>query len=305
MPQPYKKHVGSIESILTSPWEHATFLCLVLLMIGFIILPFFLGNTIASHYMLPIFQTIFGYTALFFGMVGLIQFANETFLSDSDIDSVENIPQPNQHIKKTRTQSVPNAFSYHQSHSAVTIENVSRQWSTDFLQTLDWKVFESLCSAYFTCIGIPNQETSIGADGGVDIVLYGKDKTNPTAVVQCKQWANIVGVKPLRELLGVMTHQKINKGFFITSGHYSKAALTFGKENHLGLVEGQAMIKRIKSLSPSLQLTLYQAATKGDYTTPSCARCGTKMIKRQGKTKAFWGCQQFPKCRHTLTMKSR
>jgi len=39
-------------------------------------------------------------------------------------------------------------------------------------------------------------------------------------------------------------------------------------------------------------------ATAGDYTTPTCASCGVKMIVRTPKAggKAFWGCVNYPRC---------
>jgi restriction system protein len=64
-----------------------------------------------------------------------------------------------------------------------------------------------------------------GADGGIDLALH---KDNKKFYVQCKQWkAYTVGVKPVRELYGVMTANGADGGFFVTSGSYTKDAIKF------------------------------------------------------------------------------
>lgn len=42
---------------------------------------------------------------------------------------------------------------------------------------------------------------------------------------------------------------------------------------------------------------LLKFAFEGGYTTPTCASCGIRMVKRDGKRGAFWGCLNYPKCR--------
>lgn len=42
-----------------------------------------------------------------------------------------------------------------------------------------------------------------------------------------------------------------------------------------------------------------------EYWRPTCVNCGTKMIERAGRSgPAFWGCTAFPKCRHTMQMRT-
>lgn len=61
------------------------------------------------------------------------------------------------------------------------------------------------------------------------------------------------------------------------------------------------MIKRLPELS---QQKLMALATMGDYKTPSCASCGVKMLKRNGKRGEFWGCANYPRCKQMLHVKS-
>lgn len=54
----------------------------------------------------------------------------------------------------------------------------------------------------------------------------------PTAIVQCKAWGDsYVGVKPIRELLGVMVHENVPRAFFMASGKYSEEAKAFAEPN--------------------------------------------------------------------------
>jgi restriction system protein len=49
-------------------------------------------------------------------------------------------------------------------------------------------------------------------------------------IVQCKHWrSRLVGVKPLRELWGVLSDEKADGAIFITSGSFSADALAFAQ----------------------------------------------------------------------------
>lgn len=94
-------------------------------------------------------------------------------------------------------------------------------WSIGLLQQIEWKLFEDLSAAYYQEKDIRAELTKLGADGGIDIKLFQDDSGKPTTLVQCKAWNSLVGVKPIREFLGVMTHEKIPKGFYMTSSSYT------------------------------------------------------------------------------------
>lgn len=102
------------------------------------------------------------------------------------------------------------------------------EWSLDLIQSIEWIRFEDVCQKFYELKGIRSECTPLGPDGGIDIHLYQDDNNprQPTAIVQCKALGNsFIGVKPIRELLGVMVHEKIVKAFFMTSGSYSEEAL--------------------------------------------------------------------------------
>lgn len=183
------------------------------------------------------------------------------------------------------------------------IEDVRDKWTFDFINSLEWKRFEDITSAYFNEIGIRNKQTGLGADGGVDLLLYEGDADQPTAVVQCKKWSNTVGIKLLREFLGVMIHQGVTKGYFFTTDKFNQEAIKFAREHNIELVDGKTLVVKLQRLSPESQYRIYTDITLGDYTTPTCVRCGSKMVLRKSEEKNFWGCKNYPKCRVAINIK--
>jgi len=177
------------------------------------------------------------------------------------------------------------------------------QWTLQALRELEWKRFELLCAKYYEAVGFKCATVQCGPDGGIDIKLFKNEPVEPIAIVQCKAWNSAVGVKEVRELLGVMAHEKVGRGIFITTGAYTKEALEFGKANPLQLLDGDGFLKKLEQLPKDKLATLLAFAFDGDYTTPTCASCGIKMIRRESRRGPFWGCKNHPRCGSTFAIK--
>lgn len=184
-------------------------------------------------------------------------------------------------------------------------------WSLELLRQLEWKRFEELCAAYFEAVGgFKARATPLGADGGVDIYLYspGAPRGAPTSVVQCKAWHTYkVGVKPVRELYGVMVAERARTGIFMATGDYTDEARAFAADKHVQLVSGEDLLEKLKKVFPSTSQRLLEQVTAGDYTTPTCPQCGVKMTLRTSNNddhvgQRFWGCVNYPRCRQTLKL---
>lgn len=179
------------------------------------------------------------------------------------------------------------------------------EWSSDLLHQIEWKRVEELTAAYFREKTFRTETIQAGADGGIDVKLFTKDKTEPFAIVQCKAWnTQKVGVKPVRELLGVMAHEKVAKGIFVTTGEYSQDAIAFAKENPINLITVEMLLKGIFALTDDAKNRLLAVATEGDYTTPSCPSCGIKMVRRSSDRGVFWGCSNYPRCKQKFFTKT-
>jgi restriction system protein len=154
-------------------------------------------------------------------------------------------------------------------------------------------------------------ENGGGADGGIDLVLH-KDKKK--FYVQCKQWkAYTVGVKPVRELFGVMSANDADGGFFVTSGSYTKEANEFGRSTSVELIDGPALSKLIAAVRNADTPFESSQADQSDplptsrphdspQAVPDCPSCGSAMVRRTAKKGAnagsqFWGCSTYPKCK--------
>jgi restriction system protein len=185
---------------------------------------------------------------------------------------------------------------------AQTEEVDATRWSAALLGVLEWKRFEEVCAGLFERLGFATKSAICGADGGIDIHLYRPPSDQPVNIVQCKAWTKKVGVNVIRELRGVMTSEHVAKGIFVTTSTFSDDAIAFAKANQIYLMNGDAVLKAILKLPEEQQASLLQLATAGDYTTPTCASCGVKMITRTPKLggKPFWGCANYPKCKMKL-----
>lgn len=188
---------------------------------------------------------------------------------------------------------------------ADTVSTKPTEWSLELLRQIEWKRVEELTAAYFREKTFRTETIQAGADGGIDVKLFAGDSTTPYALVQCKAWnTQKVGVKPVRELLGVMTHENVAKGVFVTTGTYTKEAFDFAKQHPITLVTGQTLIKGILATTDDAKARLLAVATEGDYTTPTCPSCGIKMARRESDRGSFWGCRNYPRCKQKLFTKA-
>jgi restriction system protein len=175
------------------------------------------------------------------------------------------------------------------------------------LRLLEWKRFEEVCAAYFEALGFRARIARAGADGGVDVHLYEEGIALPCILVQCKAWRVYkVGVAEIGELFGVMAADKVGEGILVTTGVYTPDARSFADGKNLHLIDGAEFIQKITALPPEKQTALLSLATAGDYTTPTCASCGIKLILRRPRNggETFWGCSNYPRCRTIMNARS-
>jgi restriction system protein len=183
-----------------------------------------------------------------------------------------------------------------------------QQRGLEDIRKLSWRQFESIVGEAFRRRGFLTVENGGGgADGGVDLVLHRDGKK---FFVQCKQWKVFsVGVKPIRELFGVISARGAAGGFFVASGTYTTDAREFADASGIELIDGpvlERMMVEVRSSEPFLEPT----AKKRDVTShpapiaavPSCPTCGGQMVMRTAKRganagKDFWGCSGYPRCR--------
>lgn len=281
MNRPRKKSKGNfISALMALPWQVNLLLAVVTFLATkwLVIIPFQNPSIRMAATLLAVFAAPMSVSFVFFAFFSLLKKRNSPKSS-----ALKNPLGQTASAAKNQSQNV---------------------WSIELLQQIEWKLFEDLSAAFYQEKGIRAELTKLGADGGIDIKLFQDDSGKPTSLVQCKAWnSKQVGVKEIREFLGVMTHEKIAKGFYMASGIYSIDAKEFAKSNGITLIDGVMLLAMITRLPNDAQKRLLDLVTEGDYTIPTCPSCGVKMLKRQGKHGEFWGCQNYPKCRQIMVVK--
>lgn len=304
--------------LMELPWQ----VSVVFSIMAFVVMRWIIPSQFKSPFLLPLVSMISGFApfaGILFLFIGGISFfknrkqtkpewfgpsptqpnptANRTISNKPSLGTRQNNPT----FEHTLTEITPGPDL-----GVKTTERSTRpkttEWSLDLLRSLEWKRFEILCAEYFRVLGKRVETIDQGADGGIDARIYKENSDVLEFAIQCKSWNSIVGVKHIRELFGVMAHESAGKGIFLSTSWFSDDAKQFAADHKdkLFLIDGEKFISMISNLPEEKRKMLLDFATEGDYTTPTCASCGIKMIQRPGKGGDFWGCLNYPKCHSTF-----
>lgn len=91
--------------------------------------------------------------------------------------------------------------------------------------------FENLCQALLQKLGFKVETTKQSGDGGIDLVAYNYQAfLSGKYIVQCKRYSGGVGEPIVRDLYGVVTAERANKGILMTTGYFSMSAIKFASD---------------------------------------------------------------------------
>jgi restriction system protein len=179
----------------------------------------------------------------------------------------------------------------------------NRTTSIADVQQHSWQQFERLVAEAFRRQGYHAEVTgSSGPDGGIDILLH---KDGQLSLVQCKHWkAFAVGVKPVRELRGLVAAHAAARGVLVTSGRFTPAAHAFAADNPIDLIDGEKLARLLPMTPSPLTTNPLPPPQPSTASPPLCAKCHAAMQLRTAHRgpnpgSQFWGCTNFPKCRFT------
>ena len=187
------------------------------------------------------------------------------------------------------------------------------------IRAMSWREFETLVGEAYRRQGYMVEEAGGGgADGGIDLVLRGKGQK---ILVQCKRWQKVqVDVMIVREMFGLLHHEKADRVIIVTIGTYTPDATDFARGKPIDLVNGKALVQMIcavkgepiaapaatsaqsvQTASQKIQVATSNAAA------PACPKCGATMVIRTARQGAnagntFWGCPKYPACRGTVSV---
>ena len=318
-----RKYESGIDVLLSLPWQVSVLFGLVIFAGMKWMLPAMSSNNMFLKPMAAAFSGIAWLFGGFFLLIGVVAFAAQKMAASKALATgIKPVfgggtsnpewkpPHRARSAPQGRSEPIELDWSVAIPRNAVepSTEAMAKptDWSIELIRKIEWKRFEDLCQQFYQSKGIKSETTPLGPDGGIDIRLYQDDTGKATSIVQCKAWGErFVGVKPVRELLGVMTHEKIDKAFFMTSGRFSDDAKAVATSNRITLVDGAMLLMMIQRLPVEVKMGLLAFATEGDYATPTCPSCGIKMrsVAGKGGRPDFWGCRNYPKCRQIIGMR--
>lgn len=120
--------------------------------------------------------------------------------------------------------------------------------------------FEDYISDVLEHYGFSISKTSYSHDGGIDLLAtYDKPLFAGKYIIQCKNWTGTVGQPEVRDLFGVVTSERANKGILITPSDFTEQAYEFAKGKNIELVNGRTLNTIIQGISLPI---ISQAAKK-------------------------------------------
>lgn len=162
------------------------------------------------------------------------------------------------------------------------------------IDKMDGHQFEVYLKALLRELGYKAKVTPKSRDFGADLVLLGKKRI----VVQAKRYnlKNKVGINAVQEIYAAQRYYKAQESWIITNSMYTKPAIQLAKACNVKLVDRYELVRFINSIESNV--TPDQVYKKVEPAERKCV-CGEKMIVRISNGDRFFGCSNFPVCKHT------
>ena len=296
---PKKRSEPSIlEMAFTGRWPLAAALCFLFLIVGVWLGPAILATTTVFRPLASLIRTFACVPVIAFGLIAAVKFFRESnAVSAVRPHNRNSLPERIvEHERSWFAGTVDEPVRLQRTEPFVS--SLPNAWSLELLQSIEWKRFEEVVAAYFREKNFRCETIEFGPDGGIDARLYFGDLPAPVGIVQCKAWGRKqVGVAPVRELLGVMAHEKVTRGYFCATGEFTAEASTFAASNPIKLISGRELLHAITQMPEDTRNRLLDVSTIGDYKTPTCPSCGIKLVKKAIGGRAAWACRNYPRCR--------
>jgi restriction system protein len=114
------------------------------------------------------------------------------------------------------------------------------------LQSISPEEFEELVAETFRRQGHHAKVAGQTGDHGIDVRV--RALNGEKWVVQCKRYKGTVGEPIVRDLYGTMLHEKAHRAPIVTSGIFSRQALTWAEDKPIDLYDGEAFLKILSRL---------------------------------------------------------
>ena len=110
------------------------------------------------------------------------------------------------------------------------------------VNTLSGVEFEKLCHILLEKMNFDVTDTKTSGDGGIDLIAHNHQPLlSGKYIIQCKRYVGGVGEPVIRDLFGVVMSERANKGILITTGYFTKQAVSFANGKPLELIDGDKL----------------------------------------------------------------
>lgn len=146
-----------------------------------------------------------------------------------DINTVQNKIKAEQEEIKHQQEYIKKEQHRHEVNSVVVND----------LNTLSGIDFEIVCQQLIENMGFDTETTKASGDGGIDLIAYNHQPLlSGKYIIQCKRYSGSVGEPIIRDLYGVVTSERANKGILMTTGYFTKSAVSFANGKQIELIDG-------------------------------------------------------------------
>ena len=119
------------------------------------------------------------------------------------------------------------------------------------IDNMSGQEFEEVVSRLLYKMGFEVETTKVTGDGGIDIIAKSeKPIIEGRYIIQCKRHDSNISEPVIRDLFGVMTSERANKGILITNSCFTTASIAFAKEKPIELIDGDNLRKLLEKYFP-------------------------------------------------------
>jgi HJR/Mrr/RecB family endonuclease len=139
------------------------------------------------------------------------------------------------------TEKAKEVVLFYGSHNVRVAEAFRDQYNAAYenINSLSGVEFEQVCKRLLENMGFSVETTKTTGDGGIDLIAYNSQPLlSGKYIIQCKRYTGSVGEPIIRDLYGVITSERANKGILMTSGVFTKQAQAFAEDKPIELIDG-------------------------------------------------------------------
>lgn len=148
------------------------------------------------------------------------------------------------------------------------------------INSLSGVEFEKVCQQLVENMGFETETTKASGDNGIDLIAYNHQPLlSGKYIIQCKRYSGSVGEPIIRDLYGVVMSERANKGILMTTGYFTRSAISFAEGKPIELIGD----KKLYDLLSSYGIAEFDEAEEIDNKTPQDVFANNIMVEDEYK----------------------